>query len=90
MTDGRIDIHIVEEGDNDYPHIAMCLVENKEKYTIMKLTVDGKEIYIVPLFQVLDGISKVHSDYTIRNGKKYCSYCWSEVPMTEIEKGAEE
>lgn len=89
MNDGRIDIHIVKEGDNDYPHIAMCLVENKEKYTIMKLTVDGKEVYLVPLFQVLDGISKVHSDYTIRNGKKYCSYCWSEVPMTETEEGAE-
>ena len=71
----------VKPGDKEYPHIAMACVEHPERYDIYKLTMmeSGNSVYFVPLVQVLDGISTIKSDYTIKDGKKYCSNCWREV-----------
>lgn len=71
-------VRIVKPYDADYP-LPMLMVDNYEKYSIIKVG----ETYCIPLFQVIDQIAKVKSDYTIRNGIKYCSNCGAELGVAE-------
>ena len=63
-------VAIIEPSDKEYP-LIMRTVKNYEQYSIIKIG----DTYCVPLFQVIDAISEVKSDITIKNGTKYCSNC---------------
>lgn len=81
-----ISMHMISEGDADYPEFEMLLVEHKERYNLFSIDVNGRGLVVVPLFQVIDAISSVKPNYTIKNGKKYCSNCWQEVTEVEADK----